>query len=138
MSKWFAIGVTGLLGASAQLHAEGSDTSAYFCIAEASGGVAYNAHMKKWVGMTFNPDDKFVLRLRQLSRRSETNALGNNVVVTDYNVSLIDSGSNTARTCQKTRLWQLHHHRLWRRSLLLRGRDDRLRFQPHGKSFFSF
>ena len=99
-SKWLAIGVTGLLGASAQLHAEGSDTSAYFCIAEASGGVAYNVHMKKWVGMTFNPDGKFVLRLRQLSRRSEKNALGNNVVVTDYNISLINSGSNTVRTCQ--------------------------------------
>ena len=100
-SKWLAIGVTGLLGASAQLHAEGSDTSAYFCISEASGGVAYNPNMKKWVGMTFNPDNKFVLRLRQLSRRSEKNGLGNNVVVTDYNISLIDSGSNTARRCQK-------------------------------------
>ena len=100
-SKWFAISVTGLLGASAQLHAEGSDTSAYFCIAEASGGVAYNAHMKKWVGTTFNPDDKFVLRMRRLSRRSEKNLLGNNEVVTDYNISLIESGSNTARTCQK-------------------------------------
>jgi hypothetical protein len=100
-STWLAIGVTGLLGASAQLQAEGPDTSVYFCIAEASGGVAYNANMKKWVGMTFNPDDKFVLRLRQLSRRSEKNVLGNNEVVTDYNISLIDSGSNTARTCQK-------------------------------------
>ena len=137
-SKWLAIGVTGLLGASAQLHAEGSDTSAYFCIAEASGGVAYNAHMKKWVGMTFNPDDKFVLRLRQISRRSEKNALGNNVVVTDYNISLMNSGSNTVRTCRKHRLCQLHHHRLWRRRLPLRGRDDRLRFQHHDKSFFSF
>ena len=101
-SKWLAISVTtSLMGASAQLHADGSDTSVYFCIAEASGGVAYNANMKKWVGMTFNPDHKFVLRLRQLSRRSEKNALGENEVVTDYNISLIDSGSNTARTCQQ-------------------------------------
>jgi hypothetical protein len=53
------------------------------------------------LGLTFNPDDKFVLRLRQLSRRSEKNVLGDNEVVTDYNISLVESGSNTARTCQK-------------------------------------
>ncbi len=100
-SKWLAISVACLLGASAQLRAEGSGTSSYFCVVEASGGVAYNANMKKWVGMTFNPDGKFVLRLRQLSRRSEKNALGNDEAVTDYNISLTEFGSSTARTCEK-------------------------------------
>jgi hypothetical protein len=100
-SKWLAISVACLLGASAQLRAEGSGTSSYFCVVEASGGVAYNANMKKWVGMTFNPDGKFVLRLRQLSRRSEKNALGNDEAVTDYNISLTEFGSGTDRTCEK-------------------------------------
>ncbi len=100
-SKWLAISGTCLLGTSAQLHAEGSDTSSYFCVVEASGGVAYSANMKKWVGMTFNPDGKFVLRLRQLGRRSEKNVLGNDEAVTDYSISLTESGSSTARTCER-------------------------------------
>ena len=100
-SKWLAISVTCLLGTSPQLRAEGSDTSSYFCVVEASGGVAYNANMKKWVGMTFNPDGKFVLRLRQLSRRVEKNVLGNDEAVTDYSISLTEFGSSVARACEK-------------------------------------
>ena len=99
-SKWLAICVTCLVGAS-QSHAEGSEISSYFCVVEASGGVAYNTNMKKWVGMTFNPHGKFVLRLRQLGRRSERNVHGKDEAVTEYSISLTESGSSTARRCEK-------------------------------------
>ena len=38
--------------------------SAYLCIQEFSGGLAYDAHTKRWDGAAFKTDTKFILRLR--------------------------------------------------------------------------
>lgn len=80
--------------AKAQL---GEDAS-YFCVVEAVGGLAFDERTKKWVGSTFRPDKKFVLRLKRHRTRVQKATFGEDTVH-DYNVTLTVAGSNSPSNC---------------------------------------
>jgi hypothetical protein len=76
-------------------------SSSYFCVVEASGGMAYDQGMQKWVGSVFRPDGKFVLRLQRVGQRTEKNVFGNDEWVTDYKIFITKSGTNFAQPCER-------------------------------------
>jgi hypothetical protein len=91
-----------LTATSEPVLAEESGALSYFCNVEASGGVSYNANTQRWVGTTFRPEGKFVLRLHFLKERVIKNEIVKDETVKDYTATLTNAGSKYARPCAKS------------------------------------
>jgi hypothetical protein len=82
--------------------AQVNKNAAYFCIAEASGGLYYNGTTKGWEGSSFKAEQKFILRLKFLRTRMQkgTFIFATDEAVSDYEVTTTQSGSNFAEGCE--------------------------------------
>jgi hypothetical protein len=90
-----------ILTGSASAVAQSRD-AAYYCVAEAAGGLKYNETTKKWEGASFSPEAKFVLRmnfLRGRVQKEEYSSLVAEEQVSDYTVTITTAGSNTGVDC---------------------------------------
>jgi hypothetical protein len=86
---------------SSATNAEKAKSASYYCADEASGGLKYNKELKKWEGVRFRTDYKFVLRLKYLRtddhrRRFETLS---NETVNVYEVTITEGGESKAWKC---------------------------------------
>jgi hypothetical protein len=72
--------------------------AAYYCVAEAAGGISFDAVNKKWHGTAFNADDKFVLRMKFLAERVEKKSTGDEHL-SDYVITLTNAGESYAAPC---------------------------------------
>jgi hypothetical protein len=70
----------------------------YSCAVEATGGLAYDATIKKWKGAAFRPDKKFMLLMEYKGRRENQPEYGKETV-DDYNVEIVQSGTAEPRDC---------------------------------------
>jgi hypothetical protein len=82
--------------------AQVNKNAAYFCAAEVAGGLYYNSALKRWEASSFKADQKFVLRLKFLRARVQkgTFIFAAEESVTDYEVTITQSGSNFAGGCE--------------------------------------
>lgn len=68
---------------------------AYFCTAEAAGGLAYSKTEKKWVGVGFHARHSFILRMKFLLEthlKDETRS--------SYQVTITEFGKNVGSKCK--------------------------------------
>jgi hypothetical protein len=72
---------------------------AYYCVADASGGIFYDDNSKRWEGTTFCPSTKFVVRLTFAEHKIEKNFLGDQDDHNYYKIAITDSGDNYASPC---------------------------------------
>jgi len=96
------IGVLVLILTSSGSALAQSKDAAYYCVADAAGGLKYNESMKKWEGASFRPEAKFALRmnfLRARVQKEEYSSLVAEEQVSDYTVTVTTSGSNTGVDC---------------------------------------
>jgi hypothetical protein len=96
------IGVLVLILTSSGSAVAQSKNAAYYCVADAAGGLKYNETMKKWEGASFSPEAKFVLRmnfLRARVQKEEYSSLVAEEPVSDYTVTVTTSGTNTGVEC---------------------------------------
>ena len=92
----FALGLT--IGFPGFAHAQQYDGS-YYCVAEFSGGVAYNERLKKWDSTRFQPSDKFIVHFNYVGPGGSW--CGSQDCGTDqYLVSITPSGSNKTEACK--------------------------------------
>jgi hypothetical protein len=63
----------------------------YYCAAEISAGLSFDKSSKKWAGMKFGTDEKFILQMKYLNSRKVEYPL-ETVVVGDFNVTITRSG----------------------------------------------
>jgi hypothetical protein len=75
--------------------------ASYYCIVEFAGGLAFNPTLKKWESAKFRPERKFVLKLKYLTTRTQKDYAGRDETVSDFNVTLTASGSNSSEPCLK-------------------------------------
>jgi hypothetical protein len=99
-NKWLPAVIACYYCMPCSLHADGVSSS-YFCVVEASGGMAYDERMQKWVGTVFRPEGKFVLRLQSLAQRTEKGVFDNYETVADYKIFITKSGTNFAQPCER-------------------------------------
>jgi|GEM_PF-5827956 len=88
-----AVSLTAILPSSSNGQTKDGD-AAYYCTAEASGGLAYNKLEKKWEGVAFRATHKFVLRLKFLRAnhlKDETDVI--------YEVTITDAGKSDTGLC---------------------------------------
>jgi hypothetical protein len=81
--------------------AQNKTNAAYYCTAEASGGLAYNNVLKKWEGVAFPVTHKFILRLkfvRTYVRRKE-NEFDKDETGNYYETTITDAGESFASPC---------------------------------------
>jgi hypothetical protein len=71
----------------------------YFCVAEATGGLSFNTLQKKWIGTSFRPTEKFVLRLKFVDVRVGTTKLDKDEYYANFEATLTESGSNSQSRC---------------------------------------
>ena len=74
----------------------------YFCTAESSDGLAYDAALQQWVGTAFKPTHKFVLRLKLVRTRTPTGTERSRIIgdtIGDYEVAITDAGEKVAIPC---------------------------------------
>ena len=75
------------------LRGEGID-NAYLCVAEAAGGLAFDATTNKWSGVGFRADEKLVLRLTLIETKSDSYG-----TFSEYKVTITHLGSTTPSVC---------------------------------------
>ena len=80
-------------------HAQPIKEATYFCLEEISGGIAYDASSKKWIGREFATSGKFTLRLKFEKTRTKKIISGNEKVVHDYDVLITPSNTREAARC---------------------------------------
>lgn len=68
--------------------------ASYFCSAESSGGLFYDARMRSWRGSIFDAKDKFVLGIKTLASRMESGETVDELLVT-----ITKSGSDYPSPC---------------------------------------
>jgi len=73
----------------------------YYCVAEFSGGIAYNEALKKWEGVRFRPSHKFVVRFKYAGPHKEADGIQS--YGDDYFVTITPSGSDKAEACQDSK-----------------------------------
>jgi hypothetical protein len=81
-------------------NAQTKDAS-YFCTAEVSGGFQYNKVQKKWEGVAFPADHKFILRLKFLRTylRKKEDQFDEDETFNVYDVMITDAGTSLAIPC---------------------------------------
>jgi hypothetical protein len=81
--------------------AQNDKDAAYYCTAEAAGGLEYNKANKKWGGAEFLADHKFVLGMTFLrtSDRKKENELQGDDIIDVYGVTITDAGKTYAAPC---------------------------------------
>jgi hypothetical protein len=84
--------------------AQSAGVSSYFCVEEYSGGFKYNGQMKRWEGVSFRPDGKFLLRIKHERIVTVREDWGppftpRNIEVPEFTVTITASGSNTPIPC---------------------------------------
>ncbi|MFK4650081.1 hypothetical protein ABIF97_000015 [Bradyrhizobium japonicum] len=90
----FALGlIVGFPGFADAQQYDGS----YNCVAEFSGGVAYDEVSKKWDSARFRPSDKLIVRFKYLG---PTLCGGQDCYSDQYLVSITPSGSDKASVCK--------------------------------------
>src|SRR5665213_4538844 len=80
-------------------HAQTPNDAAYLCTSEMAVGVEYNKSLKKWEAVTVGSEglfSKFILRLKHLKDRVQRGPSGENEDVTDYVVTITETGTNAA------------------------------------------
>jgi hypothetical protein len=80
-------------GASAALAEE-----SFYCVAESSGGIMYDANSKNWRGAVFSAKSKFVLNVQTLDSKYEGSSL-----VEKLNITVTLNGSSYASPCYDLR-----------------------------------
>ena len=100
MYNLFKLGTTLLFlsYSSAEAEIERKDAS-YFCVAEAAGGLAFNAGLKKWVGSVFKPTENFVLHLKFIDVQQGRGNFDKDETYSNFDVSLTPSGSKSNIKC---------------------------------------
>jgi hypothetical protein len=96
------IGVLVLILTSSGSAVAQSRDAAYYCVAEASGGLKYNETTRKWEGASLRPEAKFVLRMNFLRARVQKEEYPSVVAeekVNDYTVTVTTSGQNIGVDC---------------------------------------
>jgi hypothetical protein len=83
---------------SSASNAQNDKSAAYFCTSEALAGLKYNKLQKKWEGVGFTADHKFVLRLKYLREFVEKNSKEDKTISV-YEVTMTDAGENFALPC---------------------------------------
>jgi hypothetical protein len=83
-------------------HAQTPNDVAYLCTSEMAVGFEYNKSLKKWEAVTLGSEglfSKFILRLNHLKDRVQRDPSGENEDVTDYVVTITETGTNAAVPC---------------------------------------
>ena len=73
--------------------------ASYFCVAEASGGLSFNAVQKRWIGTSFRASEKFVLRLKYVDANFGTAKYDKDELYTNFEAFVTPSGSNYESKC---------------------------------------
>jgi hypothetical protein len=73
--------------------------ASYFCVAEAAGGLSFNAVQKRWVGSVFKTNEKFVLRLKFIDVKLGTGKWDKDQLYANFEVGLTPSGTNSESRC---------------------------------------
>jgi hypothetical protein len=84
--------VIGLIGINSSMALAQSWNGSYYCVGEAAGGLGYDARIKKWRGIEFNPKSKFILRLQYIRMR-ENKPEGPPRTIDDYRVIIKQLGA---------------------------------------------
>jgi hypothetical protein len=75
-------------------------SASYYCTAHFSGGLFYDAKKKSWDSATFNPGDRFLLRIQyERTRKIKDEATGTEEPVHEYRVTRTGEGSDVAEPC---------------------------------------
>ena len=70
---------------------------AYYCVGDAAGGLWYNEKTKKWEGVSFRAEQKFVLKMNFVRAGVRKEIIEEQV--TDYNILVTASGKDTSLPC---------------------------------------
>jgi hypothetical protein len=98
--KRFAL-MIGLLSLVPVTSAFGLDKGnvSYFCTVEASGGLAYDNSLRKWVGARFDPRGKFVFRLKYAKSTMKKDVSGVQSSIPEYEATITPAGTNATLPC---------------------------------------
>lgn len=77
--------------------------AAYYCTAEAAGGLAYNEIIKKWQGVAFPAEHKFILRMKFLRTyiHKKESEIQEDEAFNLYEVTITGTGKNFPHECER-------------------------------------
>lgn len=90
--------IVALLLASAA-YAQPTKDTAYLCVEEIAGGIAYDRLSNKWKGTSFATTGKFTLRLTFEQTRTKKTISGKDEAVDDYLISITPTNTRETATC---------------------------------------
>ncbi len=98
--KYLALVLAGLVSISVHsAQAVEPKDASFFCVAEAAGGLFFNAGQKRWVGAVFKANEKFILRLKFIDVKVGTGKFDKDELYANFEVFLTPSGSNFESKC---------------------------------------